>query len=271
MTDKDKEVSWLKRICEVATELCRMGKAYHINALRTFIPSEFHYVLDKLRPEPFDVNKLVKEYRPTMPTEVLHLWATDMINALNAAETKIQEIEWQRERAVDKLLAKVEDVGHRDGDIKELEATNAFNFEVLQTVTGWMIGRDIFEVTHHGDTADDAAANITDSIQKLITSRDDAVTHLEMSRQTFGKMKETCRLYHDRTVAAEAYATKARAVLEPFDEMYETSSRLADLHGENEFILSFGPAVVVGVLPFSAIHDVRLFMLAEPPKDTPPV
>ena len=33
-----------------------------------------------------DVGALVKEYRPTMPTEVLHLWAKDVVAALISAQ-----------------------------------------------------------------------------------------------------------------------------------------------------------------------------------------
>jgi len=42
-----------------------------------------------------------------------------------------------------------------------------------------------------------------------------------------------------------------RKALEPFVEAGETARKVADLHGENEFVLSFGP-VPVGVIPLTA-------------------
>lgn len=50
---------WIKRIAEVAAELCRMGKPYSLSHLQTFIPVEHHHVLarlaegaDNVRPAP---------------------------------------------------------------------------------------------------------------------------------------------------------------------------------------------------------------------------
>jgi hypothetical protein len=53
--------------------------------------------------------------------------------------------------------------------------------------------------------------------------------------------------------------------LEPFAEVAETAQKLADLHGANEFVLSFGPAPI-GVIPLARFTEARAALAAKEPK-----
>jgi hypothetical protein len=58
-----------------------------------------------------------------------------------------------------------------------------------------------------------------------------------------------------------ARVAELEKALEPFAEAAETAQKLADLHGANEFILSFGPAPI-GIIPLARFTEARAALAA---------
>jgi uncharacterized coiled-coil DUF342 family protein len=90
-------------------------------------------------------------------------------------------------------------------------------------IIGKLVAIDELEGLRPGDR------EMAETIERLTRERDDARFELEMSRQTFGQMKETCRQYHDRTEAAEAGLAKAQQERDEahinMAEAYETAGK----------------------------------------------